>query len=128
MEHVIYLIYVCGAFHFLLALFHLTFWYSKKFNWQIELPKISSLNAVLLKESIIANIVFLLIVSFLCVFDAKMLAITDIGFDLFTGLVIFWLVRLICEFYYKKGKANFLVFAICLIGILISGIVASLLV
>jgi hypothetical protein len=59
---------IAGVINILLALFHLTFWRDKDFNWQEELPKMNPANRGLIQAAVILFIPMLLswgVISFL---------------------------------------------------------------
>jgi hypothetical protein len=89
-------IYVGGALHLLIAVFHLFFW--RLFNWPEELAKLSLLNARVVPVMNISLIVAFLGAAYVSVSFAGDLVGTALGRGVSFALALFWLARLIQQF------------------------------
>ncbi|CAN5335115.1 hypothetical protein BH09BAC5_BH09BAC5_28110 [soil metagenome] len=88
---------IIGSLLLLLAFFHIPF--PKKFEWKKELASLSLLNRQMLyvHTFFIALVVFLM--GLFCLVSAKEIVETTIGRRVALGFGIFWLARLIIQFF-----------------------------
>src|ERR1700758_4777951 len=88
---------IIGFLLIALALVHVTF--PKRFNWDKELNSISLINKqmMLVHTFFIALILFLM--GLLCLISSKELIDTGLGKKISLGLGIFWIIRLLVQFF-----------------------------
>lgn len=88
---------IAGGLLILVSLIHLTF--PKNFSWVDDLRSLSLINREMMKihTFFIALTVFLM--GLLCIFESKDLIETSLGKSVCLGLGIFWVIRLIIQFF-----------------------------
>jgi len=93
---------IIGILLIILAVIHIFF--SKYFNWKKELKSLSLINQqmMVIHTFFIAIIVFLM--GLLCLIATKDLVDTKLGKIISLGLSIFWLFRLITQFFWYSTK------------------------
>jgi len=93
---------IIGILLILLALLH--FFFPKRFNWEQELSSLSLINRQLMyiHSFFIAFVIFLM--GLLCLTSANELLNTGLGKRILLGLAIFWVVRLIVQFFGYSSK------------------------
>ncbi|MCD4835107.1 MAG: hypothetical protein K8R31_15015 [Bacteroidales bacterium] len=113
------ILYICGIYNFLFAIFHMFFW--KIFNWKKDLKKNSIANQAIMQILNIRLIYIFLLMAFVYIFYPEQLMETRIGNILLIGFSGFWIGRTIEQFIFLKVKskmANALT-VIFIIGIII---------
>ncbi len=113
------ILYICGIYNFLFAIFHMFFW--KIFNWKNDLKKNSIANQAIMQILNIRLIYIFLLMAFVYIFYPEQLMETRIGNILLIGFSGFWIGRTIEQFIFLKVKskmANALT-VIFIIGIII---------
>ena len=92
---------ITGGLLILLALLHLSF--PRYFNWEEDLKDLSLINRQMMKVHtfFIGLVVFL--IGVLCLTSADELVHTNLGKKISLGIGLFWLVRLVVQFFgYSK--------------------------
>nr|WP_320147729.1 hypothetical protein [uncultured Anaeromusa sp.] len=109
-----------GVYHLFFGFFHAAFWKMKLFNWREELPVMSPVNRFVIQGMNIAVITFMFLIAYVSLRHTGELLTTPLGRTILIGTAVFWLVRLIVEFAFKKrGAANSLLVIAFLIGVLL---------
>ncbi|MDB5133589.1 MAG: hypothetical protein JWP37_192 [Mucilaginibacter sp.] len=93
---------IAGAFLIVVALMHAIF--PKRFNWEVELNSLSLMNKQMMQVHtfFVAFTVFLM--GLLCLTSSNDLVKTQLGNKLALGLGIFWVIRLIIQFFVYSSK------------------------
>jgi hypothetical protein len=100
-------IYICGLYTLIFALFHLGFW--KIFKWERDLPNISDIASFDVDRRImhILNIQMIwcfVAVAFICfAFPADLLS-TKLGGAFLSCCSLFWLFRAVEQLFFFRGK------------------------
>lgn len=101
---VIHIIYICGIYNLLLAIFHLFFW--KIFNWESELKKLHFSNRAIMQILNLRLITVFLLISFIYLFYAQEVVNSELGYVIIVGTGIFWLGRTIEQFVFFNFKSK----------------------
>lgn len=97
------LLFACGGYNLLFALFHLAFW--RLFGWRQQLVKLHPANRAIMQILNLRLIyVFLLFGAVYLVFPGQ-LAGTALGRFLMAGITLFWLGRLVEQFIFLRMRA-----------------------
>ncbi len=96
------IIYICGIYNLLFALFHLGFW--KIFRWNKDLNKMSFANKGIMQILNIQIVYYFLFVSLICFIYPNELLNTQLGRIFLTGNSLFWLIRTIQQFIFLRAK------------------------
>ncbi|MDV4102180.1 hypothetical protein CMT19_14130 [Elizabethkingia anophelis] len=96
------IIYICGIYNLLFALFHLGFW--KIFRWNKDLNKMSFANKGIMQILNIQIVYYFLFVSLICFIYPNKLLNTQLGRIFLTGNSLFWLIRTIQQFIFLRAK------------------------
>ena len=92
---------IIGIFLIILAIIHIAF--PKRFNWKDELSSLSLLNRQMMYVHTFFIAVTVLLMGLLCFTSSTELTKTDLGKKICFGLALFWLLRLIIQFFgYSK--------------------------
>ncbi|MBK7882450.1 MAG: hypothetical protein IPJ81_00390 [Chitinophagaceae bacterium] len=91
-----------GASLIFLALIHIIF--PKYFNWQKELVNISLVNRQMIYVHTFFIALALLLMGLLCITSARDLMATKLGSKLALGLGVFWITRLLIQFFGYSSK------------------------
>ena len=99
-------IFICGLYCFVFAIFHLLFW--KIFDWRNDLKKLSFANKGII-QILNSRIIYLfLFISFICFAFPDELLHSKLGKAFLTGISIFWLGRAIEQFIFFKSSNIYL--------------------
>ncbi len=96
------IIYICGIYNLLFALFHLGFW--KIFKWNKDLNKMSFANRGIMQILNIQIVYYFLFVSLVCFMYPHELLNTTLGHIFLIGNSLFWLIRTIQQFIFLRAK------------------------
>lgn len=96
------IIYICGIYNLLFALFHLGFW--KIFRWNKDLNKMSFANKGIMQILNIQIVYYFLFVSLICFIYPNELLNTQLGRIFLMGNSLFWLIRTIQQFIFLRAK------------------------
>ncbi|AVF49138.1 hypothetical protein CMT89_04920 [Elizabethkingia anophelis] len=96
------IIYICGIYNLLFALFHLGFW--KIFRWNKDLNKMSFANKGIMQILNIQIVYYFLFVSLICFIYPNELLNKQLGRIFLTGNSLFWLIRTIQQFIFLRAK------------------------
>lgn len=99
MEHHLKII---GAFLIVLGLAHSIF--PKYFNWKIELKQLSLVNRQMVYVHTFFIALLLILVGMLCISSSEELITTNLGKKISFGIGIFWLLRLVIQFFGYSAK------------------------
>lgn len=88
---------IIGSILVLLSLIHVIF--PKRFNWEIELLPLSTLNRQIMYVHTFFIALVVLLMGLFCIFCAEDIVHTRLGHDLSLGLFIFWGIRLLFQFF-----------------------------
>ncbi len=102
--NVIQVIYLCGIYNLLFALFHLFFW--KIFNWESELKKLHFSNKAIMQILNLRIIYVFFLMSFIYFFYAQEIVTSELGYVIIAGMSIFWLGRTIEQFVFFNFKSK----------------------
>ncbi len=93
---------IIGVLLILLSLIHIGF--PKKFNWKQEFENVSLINIQMMyiHTFFIALVIFM--IGFLCLTSSKELVETLLGQKICFGLGIFWVIRLLFQFFGYSSK------------------------
>ena len=92
---------IVGAALILLSLAHVVF--PRYFRWGVELAKLSVVNRQIMKVHTLFIALAVLLMGVLCLGSAADLVATPLGRRVALGLAIFWVVRLLVQFFgYSK--------------------------
>jgi hypothetical protein len=80
-----------------LAIIHVVF--PKRFNWTEELSSLSLINRQVMYVHTFFIALVVLLMGILCLTSAKELIETDLGNKIVLGLGIFWMLRLLIQFF-----------------------------
>ena len=117
--NVIQVIYLCGIYNMLFALFHLFFW--KIFKWESELKKLHFSNRAIMQILNLRITYVFLFMSFIYFYCAQEIVTSELGYVIIAGMGIFWLGRTIEQFVFfnfRSKRANMLTI-VFLIGTII---------
>ncbi len=90
------IVYACGFFSVLLAIFHILFW--KLFAWQKDLQKLSFANQAIMQIMNLRLIYLFFFIAFMCFYFPEELVTTTLGKAFMIGCSLFWLGRTIEQF------------------------------
>ena len=93
---------VIGILLMLLAVLHIGF--PKYFNWKKELNNLSLINKQMMQIHTFFVAFFVFLVGVLCFFSATEIITTPLGKKIAFGLGIFWVVRLVFQFFVYSSK------------------------
>ncbi|UAY51985.1 hypothetical protein [Ferruginibacter albus] len=88
----------------LLVLSGIHVFFPKYFNWKQELSLVSAINRQMMNVHTFFIALILLLMSLLCISSANELATTMLGRRICFGLGIFWLIRLLIQFFGYSSK------------------------
>jgi hypothetical protein len=88
---------IIGWILVLLAIIHVVF--PKRFNWTEELSSLSLINRQVMYVHTFFIALVVLLMGILCLTSAKELIETDLGNKIVLGLGIFWMLRLLIQFF-----------------------------
>ena len=113
-----YLLIIGGVYHLSFAIFHISIWWLKKFNWKEELPRMSLINRSGIQMLNVAVIIFLFLIAYVSFRYPEELLSSNLGKVLLFSTSFFWLARLIGELVFKdKNSINLPLLIFCVIGI-----------
>lgn len=101
---VIHIVYICGIYNILFALFHMFFW--KIFNWESELKKLHFSNKAIMQILNLRITYVFLFMSFIYFYYAKEIVTSELGYAIITGMGIFWLGRTIEQFVFFNFRSK----------------------
>jgi hypothetical protein len=93
---------IIGWLLVLLAIIHVVF--PKRFNWAEELSSLSLINRQVMYVHTFFIALVVLLMGILCLTSAKELIETDLGNKIVLGLGIFWMLRLLIQFFGYSSK------------------------
>ena len=102
--NVIQVIYLCGIYNMLFALFHLFFW--KIFKWESELKKLHFSNRAIMQILNLRITYVFLFMSFIYFYCAQEIVTSELGYVIIAGMGIFWLGRTIEQFVFFNFKSK----------------------
>jgi hypothetical protein len=88
---------IIGVLLIVLALVHLSF--PAYFNWTTELTKLSLINRQMMQVHTFFIALTVLLMGLLCLSASRELTTTSLGRKLSFGLGVFWLIRLLFQFF-----------------------------
>src|SRR4051812_41420754 len=88
---------VAGAILIVLAFIHLVF--PRRFNWKTDLAGMSLMNRQMMYVHTFFIALVVLLMGILCIYAAADIVHTRLGRQLAFGLFVFWLIRLIFQFF-----------------------------
>jgi hypothetical protein len=92
---------IIGILLIILAIIHIVF--PKRFNWKEELSSLSLINRQMMYVHTFFIAITVLLMGLLCFTSSRELIETDLGKKICFGLALFWLIRLIIQFFgYSK--------------------------
>ena len=94
------IIFLCGLYSLVFALFHLSFW--KIFKWDQNLKKLSFANKAIIQILNIQIIYYFIFVALICFIFPEELQTTKIGNYFLVGISLFWLIRTIQQFIFLR--------------------------
>ena len=94
------LVYSCGIYSLLFALFHTAFW--QLFRWKKALQNLDPVNRAIFQILNLRLIYVFLLAGFLCFAYPAELRQTSLGSGILMGFAIFWLGRLIEQFIFLR--------------------------
>lgn len=100
----IHIIYICGIYNMLFALFHLFFW--KMFKWGTELKKLHFSNKAIMQILNIRITYVFLFMSFIYFYCAKEIVTSELGYVIIVGMGVFWLGRTIEQFVFFNFRSK----------------------
>lgn len=100
----IHIIYICGIYNMLFALFHLFFW--KMFKWETELKKLHFSNKAIMQILNIRITYVFLFMSFIYFYCAKEIVTSELGYVIIVGMGVFWLGRTIEQFVFFNFRSK----------------------
>ncbi len=89
---------VQGVLHFLLAVFHVQFWWL--FEWEKDLQNLTAMNRNNVQLLNAGMVVMLLLIALACLRNTGELITTRLGFDMLVMITLFYLVRWVGEFFF----------------------------
>lgn len=101
---VVHIIYICGVYNMLFALFHLFFW--KIFKWESELKKLHFSNKAIMQILNLRITYVFLFMSFIYFYYAQEMVSSELGHVIIAGMGIFWLGRTIEQFVFFNFKSK----------------------
>lgn len=101
------LLFICGIYNVLLAVFHICFW--KIFKWKSILNTGSKATKYIMQIMNIQLIYLFLAMSYLYLFNAKELIQSKIGTLILVIYAGFWIVRFLLQFIFLKQKGKFVI-------------------
>ncbi|MCF6279420.1 MAG: hypothetical protein L3J14_03650 [Flavobacteriaceae bacterium] len=101
------IIYICGFYNILLAIFHTLFW--KIFKWNETLDKGTKATKIITQIMNIQLIYLFLFMAFIYLFYAEELLKSKIGNAILIGYAGFWIVRFFQQFIFLKQKGKFVI-------------------
>lgn len=104
---VITILYICGFYNLLLAVFHVSFW--KIFKWNKTLNKGTKATKIITQIMNIQLIYLFLFMAFVYLFYADDLINSKVGSVILIGYTGFWVVRFFQQFIFLKQKGNFII-------------------
>jgi hypothetical protein len=109
-------IYICGIYNLLFALFHAGFW--KLFDWGAELKKLQPVNGAIMQVLNIQLMICFLAVAFICARFPAELTGTGIGRVFMIVCSLFWLIRAVNQlvFFSASLPLSWMLTVIFLIG------------
>ncbi len=96
------IIYICGFYSLLFALFHIGFW--KIFKWRDDLKKLVFANRGIMQILNIQIIYYFLFTALICFIFPTELLNTKFGKIFLLGCSLFWLIRTIQQFIFLKAN------------------------
>ena len=93
---------VIGGLLIALSLLHIVF--PKYFNWKDELAGLSIINKQIMMIHTLFIAIAVLLIGVLCLHSPEELITTDLGRTISFGLGLFWLVRLLVQFFGYSSK------------------------
>jgi len=93
---------VIGGLLIALSLLHIVF--PKYFNWKDELAGLSLINKQIMMIHTLFIAIAVLLIGVLCLHSPEELITTDLGRTISFGLGLFWLVRLLVQFFGYSSK------------------------
>ncbi|MDP4723744.1 MAG: hypothetical protein NWS31_05535 [Crocinitomicaceae bacterium] len=93
---------IIGILLCLLALLHVVF--PKYFNWKVELQSLSLINRQLMTVHTFFVALVVLLMGLLCLTSAHALIHTKLGHTISLGFAIFWILRLLVQFFGYSSK------------------------
>jgi hypothetical protein len=94
-----------GSIYLLLGLFHTTFW--KMFDWEKELTKLSQVNSNLMQMLNIGITIMVISLGIILIIYRKEVQSSKLGRALLIVSFLFFLGRMIAEFYFPGGSTAF---------------------
>lgn len=98
------LVYLCGLYNLLFAVFHLAFW--RLFRWKTELAKLHPANRAIMQVLNLRLIYLLLGLAGLCWFFPQALLATPLGRVLLWGMAGCWAGRLVEQLIFFRLKSG----------------------
>lgn len=93
---------IIGALLIILAIIHIIF--PKYFNWKNELASLSLVNKQMMYVHTFFIAITVLLMGLLCFTSSRELIETDLGKKICFGFALFWLIRLIIQFFGYSSK------------------------
>ncbi|WP_306350015.1 hypothetical protein [Flavobacterium sp. '19STA2R22 D10 B1'] len=93
---------IIGSLLMLLALLHIPF--PKYFNWHKELNSLSLINKQMMEYHTFFIALMLLLMGALCLTSAQEIVETPLGRQIALGFALFWIIRLIVQFFGYSSK------------------------
>jgi len=93
---------IIGVLLIILAIIHISF--PKRFNWNEELKPLSLINRQLMYVHSFFIAFAILLIGILCLSSTHELIETRLGKNISLGLAIFWVVRLLVQFFGYSAK------------------------
>jgi len=97
------ILFICGVYNFLFALFHIFFW--RLFNWKNDLRKTSTANKAIIQILNLRLIYIFILMSVIYIFFSDELLQTNLGRLLLIGFAGFWFGRTIEQFIFLRIKS-----------------------
>ncbi|MCL2682881.1 MAG: hypothetical protein FWE63_05280 [Bacteroidales bacterium] len=111
-------IYLCGFYSLIFAVFHMGFW--KMFKWAEELKKLDIVNKAVMEVLNIQIIFIFLFISTICFVFPNELRSTKMGHIVLLGCSLFWLIRIVNQFiFFEINVGTYVLTAIFVIGVVI---------
>ncbi len=101
MKKYYWMVRILGVLHFLLAIYHVQYWWM--LDWPGSLEGLTEANRAATQVLNVGVIMILLTVALLCLRDTGEMITTRLGFNVLWMLGVFYILRIVGEFYFADS-------------------------
>lgn len=96
------LLFAGGVFHLALAVFHLFFW--RIFRWKEDLASLTRVNRAIMQILNLCLTFLFFVMAYISFFHSAELISTSLGQTILASIALFWILRLILQFFFFGAR------------------------